>query len=67
MMVVRLCGGSKGSNSTPRRSWRLKTKLRLLKFVSPIKLLAKLHNGYVDVMIRMAEKAAVWEGLPRRR
>ncbi|KAM0961281.1 hypothetical protein ACFX13_021003 [Malus domestica] len=56
MRVTRLGGGAKGSNS-PRRSWKLKTKLRFLKFVSPIKLLAKLHNGYVDMMIRMAGKA----------
>ncbi|KAM1299711.1 hypothetical protein EV2_011425 [Malus domestica] len=50
MRVVRLGGGSKGSN-IPRRSWKLETNL----------------SGYVDMMIRMAGKAAVWEGLPRRR
>ncbi|XP_068326459.1 uncharacterized protein [Pyrus communis] len=56
MRVTRLGGGAKGSTS-PKRSWKLKTKLRLMKFVSPIKLLTKLHNGYVDLMIRMAGKA----------
>ncbi|CAN6549521.1 unnamed protein product [Malus baccata var. baccata] len=56
MRVTRLGGGAKGSNRH-RRSWKLKTKLRFLKFVSPIKLLTKLHNGYVDMMIRMAGKA----------
>ncbi|XP_050132789.1 uncharacterized protein LOC126608825 [Malus sylvestris] len=55
MRVAKLGGG--GAKGSPRRSWKLKTKLRLLKFVSPIKLLAKLHNGYVDMMIRMAGKA----------
>lgn len=51
MRVVRLGGGANGSTSPSRFKIR---KLRLIKFVSPLKLLTKLHGAYVDMMVRMA-------------
>ncbi|CAB4265092.1 unnamed protein product [Prunus armeniaca] len=56
MRVTRL-GGVK----TTRRIWKLRSampKLRLMKFVSPLKLLTKFHDAYVDMMYRMAGNAA---------
>ena len=57
MRVVRLGGGPNGSGTSPtRRSWRVRTtaKLRLIKYVTPMNLLAKLHGAYVDMMVRTA-------------
>ena len=52
MRVARLGGGATGSSS-PTRFFKIR-KLRLIKFVSPIRLLAKFHGAYVDMMVRMA-------------
>ncbi|XP_050374314.1 uncharacterized protein LOC126791862 [Argentina anserina] len=52
MRVAKLGGGPNGSTS-PTRSFKIR-KLRLIRFVSPIKLLSKFHGGYVDMMVRMA-------------
>ncbi|KAL6295113.1 hypothetical protein ACE6H2_003255 [Prunus campanulata] len=59
MRVTRL-GGANGPKTT-RRVWKLRSaipKLRLMKFLSPIKLLAKFHDAYVDMMHRIAGNAA---------
>ncbi|KAJ4709862.1 Transcriptional repressor NrdR like [Melia azedarach] len=55
LQVLRLGGGA----ASPRRFWRIRTisKLRL-KIFSPIKLLAKFHQAYVDMMICLANKMA---------
>ncbi|KAF5470336.1 hypothetical protein F2P56_010856 [Juglans regia] len=39
-----------------RRQWRIRStpKLRLSFIVSPIKLLAKFHDSYVNMMLRLA-------------
>ncbi|KAM5567810.1 hypothetical protein ABKV19_015735 [Rosa sericea] len=52
MRVARLGGGATGSTS-PTRFFKIR-KLRSIKFVSPITLLAKFHGAYVDMMVRMA-------------
>ncbi|KAK9934680.1 hypothetical protein M0R45_021815 [Rubus argutus] len=52
MRVARLGGGANG-NTSPSRFFKIR-KLRLIKFVSPMKLLAKFHGAYVDMMVRMA-------------
>lgn len=67
----RIKGGSQGKRKKPhvlrlggddaprQRRWRLRriTKLRW-KIISPIKLLAKLQDAYVDMMICLAKKLA---------
>ncbi|KAK9276319.1 hypothetical protein L1049_005850 [Liquidambar formosana] len=41
--------------SCRRRLWRIRAIPKLkLRFVSPIKLLAKFHDAYIDMMIRLA-------------
>ncbi|PRQ40271.1 hypothetical protein RchiOBHm_Chr4g0434241 [Rosa chinensis] len=52
LRVQRLGGGPNGT-SPPRRFFKIR-KLRFLKFVSPINLLAKVHGAYVDMMVMMA-------------
>ncbi|XP_050374786.1 uncharacterized protein LOC126792403 [Argentina anserina] len=52
LRVQRLGGGPNGT-SPPRRFFKIR-KLRFLKFVSPISLLAKAHGAYVDMMVKMA-------------
>ncbi|GLT69205.1 hypothetical protein SLA2020_413740 [Shorea laevis] len=56
LKIARLGGGG---SSTARRLWRTRTTPKQIRFnvnniVSPIKLLAKLHDAYVDMMIRLA-------------
>lgn len=53
MKVARLGGGATGGSTSPTRFFKIR-KLRLIKFVSPITLLAKFHGAYVDMMVRMA-------------
>ncbi|XP_021628386.1 uncharacterized protein LOC110626655 [Manihot esculenta] len=50
MRVVRFGGGS------PRRAWKIRPKLRILKIAatSPLRLLRKLKNAYVDMMLNLA-------------
>ncbi|CAN1122612.1 hypothetical protein LINPERPRIM_LOCUS2821 [Linum perenne] len=56
--VARLGGGDKSSSSPGRLGWRIKVvpKLRRLRVVvaAPLKLVAKLKNKYVDMMVRVA-------------
>lgn len=48
-----------GDGTSPKRSWKIRTfrKLRL-RLVSPLKLLAKFHEAYVDMMIGLAGNVA---------
>ncbi|KAL3731412.1 hypothetical protein ACJRO7_028311 [Eucalyptus globulus] len=42
-----------------RRVWKIRATLKcrwLLKMVSPVNLLTKFHDAYIDVMIRLAAK-----------
>ncbi|KAH7516461.1 uncharacterized protein LOC107413320 [Ziziphus jujuba] len=58
MKYARLGDGTSPSPS-PRRSWKIRTfpKLRL-RLVSPLKLFAKFHEAYVDMMIGLAGNVA---------
>lgn len=55
MRTVRL-----GNDKTPRqRVWKIRAKPKcrwLLKMVSPVNLLTKFHDAYIDGMIRLAAK-----------
>lgn len=57
LKIARLWGGGGGSTAH-RRLWRTGRTQKLIRFniniVSPIKLLAKFHDAYVDMMIRLA-------------
>ncbi|XP_041011499.1 uncharacterized protein LOC121255302 [Juglans microcarpa x Juglans regia] len=50
LKITRLGGSGR------RRQWRIRSspKLRLSFIVSPIKLLAKFHDSYVNMMLRLA-------------
>ncbi|XP_015876716.3 uncharacterized protein LOC107413318 [Ziziphus jujuba] len=52
--------GDKETHSRRRCSWKIRAlpKLRVLKLVSPAKLLAKFHDSYVDMMIGLAGNVA---------
>ncbi|KAF5745238.1 hypothetical protein HS088_TW07G00821 [Tripterygium wilfordii] len=58
--VVRLGGGEGGggsANGGRRRRIRILIPRLRLKFLSPIKLLAKFHDAYVAMMVRLAINA----------
>ncbi|KAH7516459.1 hypothetical protein FEM48_Zijuj10G0137400 [Ziziphus jujuba var. spinosa] len=52
--------GDNETHSRRRCSWKIRAlpKLRVLKLVSPAKLLAKFHDSYVDMMIGLAGNVA---------
>ncbi|KAF3559727.1 hypothetical protein F2Q69_00018167 [Brassica cretica] len=61
----RLDGSTKKSNSDPtrkRRFWKrinIVRKLRVLKKTSPKKLLTRLRDSYVNMMVRLASSPAI--------
>ena len=61
----RLDGSAKKSNSDPtrkRRVWRrikIVRKLRVLRKTSPKKLLTRLRDSYVNMMLRLANSPAI--------
>ncbi|KAF8026851.1 hypothetical protein BT93_F3367 [Corymbia citriodora subsp. variegata] len=57
LQVARL--GSGGNTGSPRRSWKIKIarKLRLRTiYYAPYKILARLRDTYVNMMVRLAGK-----------
>ncbi|KAG7973800.1 hypothetical protein I3843_06G015300 [Carya illinoinensis] len=61
LRIARLGGNSSSSSTSARRLWRVKSspKLRFGNIIlSPIKVLTKFHDAYVDMMIRLAGNVA---------
>ncbi|KAL5761208.1 hypothetical protein ACOSP7_019741 [Xanthoceras sorbifolium] len=59
--VTRLGSPPGGSNSNRGRVWRIRRKaarVQLKNMVSPIKVLARFHEVYVNMMIYLAKKMA---------
>lgn len=56
LRIARLGGNCSSTTSTGRRLWRVKSspKLSFDIILSPIKVLTKFHDAYVDMMIRLA-------------
>ncbi|KAJ4709863.1 Transcriptional repressor NrdR like [Melia azedarach] len=57
IQVLRLGGGAASHSQRRRLFWRIRRIPRLrLKIISPIKLLRKFHDAYVNMMICLANK-----------
>ncbi|PON86997.1 hypothetical protein TorRG33x02_172440, partial [Trema orientale] len=68
LLITRLGDGGSRRRQWKRRSCKPKLMVSLRRILSPLKLLAKFHDAYVDTMIRLAGNIVIGAGaLPGKR